>query len=64
MTKTIKIVRSATAGHTIVTVTLAESGITAVYGYKSQATAVKSAVEFATKEANKLLAQAKLAIGE
>lgn len=64
MTKTIKIVRSATAGHTIVTVKLTESGISAVYGYKSTATAVKDAVEFATKEAHKLLAQAKLAIGE
>lgn len=64
MTKTIKIVRSATAGHTIVTVRLTENGITVAYGWKSTATAVKDSVEFATKEAHKLLAQAKLAIGE
>jgi len=64
MTKTIKIVRSATAGHTIVTVTITENGVTATYGYKSAATAVKESVEIATKGALALLAQAKLAIGE
>ena len=62
MKKSIKIVRSATGGHTIVTVTLAEDGVTAVYGYKSAATKISESVDLATRCATDMLNQVKAAV--